>query len=40
VVRWQSTAGLSLLMAAALAVASAPASAYVRKRTDCLSRSN
>ena len=33
-VRWQSTAGLSLLMAAALAVASAPASAYVRKRTD------
>jgi MYXO-CTERM domain-containing protein len=34
VVRWQSTARLSLLMAVALAVASAPASAYVRKRTD------
>ncbi|HEY5450461.1 MAG TPA: hypothetical protein VIQ54_17025 [Polyangia bacterium] len=32
--RWQSTARLSLLMATALAVASAPASAYVRKRTD------
>ncbi len=32
--RWQSTARVSLLMAAALAVASAPASAYVRKRTD------
>jgi MYXO-CTERM domain-containing protein len=31
---WQSTARLSLLMAVALAVASAPASAYVRKRTD------